>query len=183
MTEPKPHNLVRRWRWTLLGLLLFGLFFGLIAIQLWFENSSRIGIGKIAPRFILETFDHGMLDTASLKGKVLLINFWGSWCTACHLEAEDLQLLWQRYQEDEVIFIGVAYLDTVHDARAYLEQYGIDYPNGLDTLQIITQQFQISGAPETFLVNRSGEIQYFQAGPINARILSREVEKALANNS
>ena len=183
MSEPKPLTLLRRWRWTLLGLLFFSLFFGVIAIQLWVEHSSGFGIGKKAPNFSLDTFDHGMIDTASLKGKVLLINFWGSWCTGCHLEAEDLQRLWERYRENDVIFIGVAYLDTVHDASAYLEQYEINYPNGLDTLQSITQQFQINGAPETFLINRSGQIQYFQAGPINARVLSREIENALANHS
>ena len=183
MTETKPRKFYQRWAKSVLGLFVFCLLIVLIAIQLWVEGGSSVGIGKDAPNFILDSFDDGEIDTASLRGRVLLINFWGSWCTGCHLEAEDLQRLWERYRENEVVFIGVAYLDTVHDARNYIEQYGIDYPNGLDTMQIITQQFQINGAPETFLVDRSGQIQYFQAGPINPRVLSREIEAALANPS
>lgn len=173
--------MIRRWRGSLLALSFFGLFLAAIALQLWWDQSQAVGVGSTAPHFGLETFHHGWIDTEILRGKVILVNFWGSWCTACHLEAEDLQRLWQRYREEDVLFIGVAYLDTLHDSSAYLERYGIDYPNGLDTLQQITKRFQIKGAPETFLIDRSGKIQYFQAGPIDTRALTRALELALAN--
>lgn len=183
MSETKLAQLARRWRWTILGLLAFGLFLGAIAARLWFEGSAGLALDRPAPTIVLETFEHGRIDTGTLIGKVIVVNFWGSWCPSCHLEAADLQRLWERYRRDDVFFIGVAYLDTEHDARAYLKQYGIDYPNGLDYSQRITKQFRIQGAPETFLVNRRGQIRFFHAGPINPRQLAREIENALADSA
>ncbi|MCY3835145.1 MAG: TlpA disulfide reductase family protein [Anaerolineaceae bacterium] len=180
MNDPAVSNRWQRWRGSLLGLSLFALLLGAIALQLWWDDSQAVSVGSKAPHFRLETFHHGSIDTETLRGKVILVNFWGSWCTACHLEAEDLQRLWQRYRDEDVSFIGVAYLDTLHDASAYLKKYGIDYPTGLDTIQQITRQFQINGAPETFLIDRSGIIRYFQAGPIDTRALTRAIERAIA---
>ena len=180
MAESGAIKPTRAWRWTFLGLLVFALLMVAIAAQLWQEGRSGEAVGRIAPTFRLDTFEHGRIDTSAFRGEVVLVNFWGSWCVACHQEAADLQRLWERYRQQGVVFVGVAYLDTERDARAYLEHYGIDYPNGLDIAQRISGDFRIQGAPETFLIDRAGQIQYFQAGPIDERRLAREIESTLA---
>ena len=180
MAESSAIKPARAWRWTLLGLLAFALLMAAIAAQLWLDGRSDEAVGRMAPTFTLDTFEHGRIDISTFRGRVVLVNFWGSWCAACHQEAEDLQRLWERYRQQGVVFVGVAYLDTERDARDYLEHYGIDYPNGLDIAQRISRDFRIQGAPETFLIDRAGQIQYFQAGPIDERRLARQIESALS---
>ena len=180
MSEARVFSWRSPWRWTLLSLLAFTLLLLAIAAQLWFGGQDGIADGRMAPQLVLDTFEHGRIDTSTLRGEVIVVNFWGSWCTACHEEAAALQRVWETYRNEGVVFIGVAYLDTERDSRAYLLEYGIDYPNGLDVEQRISKDFRIQGAPETFIINPRGEIQFFYAGPIEERTLSREIENALS---
>ncbi len=171
------------WRLTLLGLLGFAALLVAIAGKLWLDSRSRIGEGQMAADFTLRTFDETWLNTQELRenGKPILVNFWGSWCPPCHQEAPALQKLWKRFRSRGVQFIGVAYLDTEHDALNYIERYAIDYPNGLDIAQVISNSYQVRAVPESFLVAPSGHILYFHSGPIDERRLSQEIENSLAD--
>jgi cytochrome c biogenesis protein CcmG/thiol:disulfide interchange protein DsbE len=96
---------------------------------------------------------------------VLLINFWASWCVPCEQEAAELEQAYQMYQDDEVVFLGVDYVDTETEARAYLARFGITYPNGPDLGTRISQAFRIRGVPESYLVAPDGTIVSVKIGP------------------
>ncbi len=144
-------------------------FLGILALGLRNAQQGTIRIGQTVPPFNLATFDGVVYNTADYAGKVILINFWASWCQPCASEAAEMEEAWRLYQESsEVIFLGVDYVDTEPEARAYLEKFDITYPNGPDLRTEISQRFRILGVPETYIIDRSGRLAYIKKGPFSS---------------
>ena len=79
----------------------------------------------------------------------MVVNFWASWCVECYKEAELLERAWQDHKDQEVVFIGVDYFDTDKEV-GYMQKYGITYPSGPDLGNKISEDYAITGVPETF---------------------------------
>lgn len=115
-------------------------------------------IGKPAPPFTLPLFDGGQISLADLRGKVVVINFWASWCDPCREEAAVLERMWREYRDRGVVFLGIDYVDVESEARKYLQEFDVTYPNGPDVGQKIARAYRIRGVPETFFVDPQGNI-------------------------
>ena len=154
----------RRWG----VILVWGLLLGLLAILglgLIRTQQGPVNVGATVPDFTLTTFDGQTIDIRDLRGKVVVINFWASWCKPCEQEAAELEQAYNRYRDEEVVFLGVDYVDTDREAMAYLEKFGITYPNGPDLGTRISQAFRIRGVPETYLVAADGRLAAIKIGP------------------
>ena len=102
-----------------------------------------------------------------LKGKVVLVNFWASWCAECVKEHGNLLRLQQVFgAHPDFAMLGVVYQDKAEDARAFLARKGSAYPNILDDKGGIGIDYGVYGVPETFLIDRNGMIRCKQFGPI-----------------
>jgi cytochrome c biogenesis protein CcmG/thiol:disulfide interchange protein DsbE len=119
-------------------------------------------------------------NLSEFEGKVVVLNFWASWCVECLLEAELLEQKWQEYADQDVVFLGVAYVDVEPKSIAYLEQFNITYPNAPDLRSTISSEYEITGVPETFFINKEGEITHIQIGPVNDTMLTTLIEQMLA---
>lgn len=141
-------------------------FLGLLAMGLFNNNDSRLRMGEKVPTFTLATFDQQTVSTADALGKVVVINFWASWCQPCESEAAELEQAWQYYQPGgEVVFLGVNYVDIETPALAYLEKFGVTYPNGPDLGSSISSIFLVRGVPETYIIDAAGNLAYMKKGP------------------
>lgn len=154
-----------RWVQTLIFLLVIGLL-AFFAIGLRARGEAQPSSGP-APDFKITSMDgQSTLKLADLKGKVVVINFWASWCQPCRDEAVFLQKMWMMYKDRGVVFIGVDYVDTESAAREYIKQYNITYFSGTDLGSEISQKYRIKGVPETYFVGKDGNLYGNSLGPI-----------------
>jgi len=146
--------------WLLLLAFLLLLFFGLRRTQ-----QGPVQPGAPAPQFSLTTFDGQDLDTTHMRGQVILVNFWASWCVPCEQEAAELQQAYENYKDKGVVFIGVNYVDTEPEALDYMARFDITYPNGPDLGTRISQAYRIRGVPETYIMGANGNLVEAKIGP------------------
>jgi cytochrome c biogenesis protein CcmG/thiol:disulfide interchange protein DsbE len=156
-----PFSIGRLAAWALvIGLL------SVVAIQLRKAQLGSVQINQPAPAFTLTTFDDQEITPADMAGKVVVLNFWASWCLPCEQEAPELQAAWEMYApRGDVLFLGAAYVDTDVNAAAYLERFAITYPSGHDFGTNISQAFRLRGVPETYVIDKSGNIRFIKIGP------------------
>jgi cytochrome c biogenesis protein CcmG/thiol:disulfide interchange protein DsbE len=153
-------------------LIVLGLILALVTLlALGLRSESSVLLqGKSAPDFELTAFnaEHNgeRFSLADLHGQVVVLNFWASWCVECDKEMALLEQAWQDYRDREVWIIGVDYLDIDTKGLAYLDRYGITYPNGPDIGSRMYQDYQCTGVPETFFIDGQGVVQHVQIGPL-----------------
>ncbi len=134
-------------------------FLMLIGLSLKNTMQGPVTPGDMVPAFSLTSFDGKVYSSTDLKGKVVVINFWASWCKPCEQEAADLEGAWQYYQPTgKVVFLGVDWVDTEPEAKAYLDKFNITYTNGPDLRTAISQIFRIKGVPETYILDQNGRL-------------------------
>jgi cytochrome c biogenesis protein CcmG/thiol:disulfide interchange protein DsbE len=162
--------------WT--QVLIFGLLVGLlvlVGIGLVRAQQGTVQPGAEIPDFTLRLYSgyehegQSEIRFSELRGKVVVINFWASWCKPCEQEAADLQRAWLEYKPGgQVVFLGVDYVDTEPEARIYLQKFGITYPNGPDLATRISQLFRMKGVPETYFIDTDGVLRYIKIGPFSS---------------
>lgn len=147
----------------LLGLLV------VVAMVLLRNQQGPVAVGQKPPSFTLTTFDGTQIGPAEMAGKVVLVNFWASWCKPCEQEAPDLESAWEFYQpRGDVLFIGIAWTDTESASLAYIERFKITYPNGPDLGTTISQAYRTTGVPETYVIDKQGKLAYVKLSPFTS---------------
>jgi cytochrome c biogenesis protein CcmG/thiol:disulfide interchange protein DsbE len=145
--------------------------------------SDQIAAGKRppAPDFELELLDgSGTLRLSDLRGKVVVLNFWASWCDPCKEEASVLQAAWERWRDEGVVVVGVDAQDFKSDARRFAARYGVTYPSVYDGKGSTLGRFGVTGFPETYFVDRQGRLVGERVqGPLTEERLNRNIEVAL----
>ena len=173
-TTPAPRRGVPLWVQIVIWVGLIGLLV-IIAMGLRRAQEGTVQPGQEIENFTLPLYSEYEYDgqsqvhLADLRGKVVVINFWASWCKPCEQEAAELEQAWKEYEPTgKVVFLGADYVDTEPEARVYLKKFGITYPNGPDLATRISQYFRIKGVPETYFVDQDGVLQYVQVGPFTS---------------
>lgn len=162
----------------LVGLLLLLSVLGLGLVR---SQRGPVRVGSRAPVFQLTTFDGEQISSEDLQGQVVVVNFWASWCLPCQEEAAELEMVWRKYQDRGVVFLGVNYVDTEPEALAYMQKFDISYLSGPDLGTRIAQAYRIRGVPETFVISPDGIIDSVMKGPYPSQAaIEQAVEGALA---
>ena len=149
----------------------------LLAFAFASPRGGRPREGESAPDFELTLFDGSRVSLAELRGQVVVLNFWASWCGPCRREAPALQQVWEAYEGQGVVMLGVSYQDAEGASRQFIEQFGLTYGNGIDVDGRISRAYGVTGVPETFVIDRQGRIAWFRLGEVTAERLTRQLEQ------
>jgi cytochrome c biogenesis protein CcmG/thiol:disulfide interchange protein DsbE len=137
-------------------------------------------LGKPAAPFALTTFDGRPIALESLRGRVVVVNFWASWCIpACYDEAPSLERAWQAYRERGVTLVGINIQDKEEPARRFLARFGHTFPNAPDPTGRVSVDYGVYGVPETFFIDRKGRVRFKHVGAVTDEILKGQIEKLL----
>lgn len=194
--KPRPLRVRQLWVWAPVFLAVFALLallgWGLLRQGQGGPSGFSINAGpatvavlsRPATDFTLPLYDpfNGKSDfrLSDYRGQVVVINFWASWCPPCREEAPILEQLWRQYQNQDVIFIGIDIWDTEQDARAYLREFDITFPNAVDTGGRTGVEYGVTGLPETFFITPGGQISRKVIGAISAAVLEQSIAEAQA---
>jgi cytochrome c biogenesis protein CcmG/thiol:disulfide interchange protein DsbE len=139
--------------------------------------------GRAAPNFVLSTLDGDTLRLSDLRGQVVLLNFWASWCLACIGEHPLIVATDQHWRDQGLRVVGVVYQDTPGNAQEWMREKGGTWANVVDARSRTAIAYGLFGVPETFLIDRRGVIAYKQIGPVSAEVLSYWIPRLLADTA
>jgi cytochrome c biogenesis protein CcmG, thiol:disulfide interchange protein DsbE len=171
----------RGWRWLLplaavpvLALLAYG-------FRLNPRDIPSPLLGRPAAVFALTSYDGAPMELAALRGKVVVLNFWASWCyPACYEEAPVLERGWRAYRDRGVVVLGVDIQDKDEAGRKFIRDFNLSFPNAPDPAGKVSVDYGVYGVPETFFIDRQGAIRVKHVSAVTEQVFRDTVEKLLA---
>lgn len=161
--------------------LLIGVLAVIVVVGLQLARQHRgKPISGPAPTFSLPLYrSNEQFDLSTQLGRVVVVNFWGSWCEPCREEAPILQQAAITYADRDVIILGVGFRDTERAALGFIDEFGLTYLNGPDIGLRISDQYGVQSVPETFVINPKGDVSAFFQGAVSETALTTAIERAL----
>lgn len=142
-------------------------------------GDPSIAVGSAAPDFSRPDLDHKPVELNAYRGKIVLLNFWATWCAPCRSEIPRF-VEWQRkYGKRGLQIIGVAMDDEEAPVRAAQQQYGINYRVVMGDEKLAERYGGILGLPAIFMIDKSGKLRFEHEGAIDPDILLREIQTLL----
>lgn len=132
-------------------------------------------VGEPAPDFELARLDGQAASLSDYAGQVVLVNFWATWCPSCLSEMPAYEQVYQAHQP-ELVVLAINSQESLADVQQYAAGLGLSFPVLLDTQGLVTQrQYQVTGLPASFIIDRHGKIYYRHLGPLSAQTLTTKL--------
>lgn len=146
------------------------------------ESTTLVKAGDKAPDFTVEMFGGGKTDLAELKGKVVLLNFWATWCPPCRQELARVQSdVIDRFAGRDFVFLPISRGETHQTVAAFREKTGYSFPMGLDPSQTVYDRYASNYIPRNFVIDRNGKVVLASVGydPEEFDEMIKTIEKTL----
>jgi DsbE subfamily thiol:disulfide oxidoreductase len=157
---------------------------GILAAVISFRGPSSdaeaLDVSGPMPVLDLPALQGGRVSPDLYRGKVVVVNFWASWCGPCRLEQPGLERLWRSYRDRGVQFIGVDFDDDRAAGLEYLEEFDVTYPSVSDPTGMLAFRFGMLAPPTTFIVDREGQLRYHLLGAQAEETVRAYIEELLA---
>jgi peroxiredoxin len=121
-------------------------------------------IGAPAPDFTLKALDGPNLRLGEQRGKVVLVNFWATWCAPCRKEMPHLNRIADKYRGSGLLMLGVNIDDDVRNAADVAGKLGVKFPVLLDTDKRVSKLYELNSMPSTMVIDRSGKVRFLHRG-------------------
>ena len=139
------------------------------------ENSSRAEFANIE----ISLFSGEQIKISDLKGKVVLLNFWASWCPPCRWEMPYFEKAWKEYKDQDVVFIGISQDLDLNDAKEFADSTGVTYYLGLDSDNKLSIDLDIIELPTTIILDKNGNIERRFTKSIGEKLLNRILNQVI----
>ncbi len=178
-------------RWNMLmvavvGLSVLWIYISRVPFQVSTSVSTSPQIGFAAPDFTLETIDGETLSLFNLRGQVVLINLWASWCPPCRAEMPALDNVYRQYREAGFVVLGLntTFQDSETDASIFVRTLGLEFPILLDRDGAVSRQYQLQALPTSYFVGRDGTIRdIVLGGSMTEATISTRIQSLLAEGN
>ena len=147
------------------------------------DGLGAAAVSTPAPALAGPTVQGTTASLADLRGSVVVVNFWATWCDPCRDEQPDLARLAREYEGRGVEFLGVDERDDLAKARAWVEEFDVPYASIVDEPGAWADDFAFFGLPDTYVIDRSGTIRWAVTGQTDAAQVKRLIERVLALES
>lgn len=136
-------------------------------------------IGHYAPTTDMVDLSNNPVTLSSLKGKIVVLNFWYAACEPCRYEMPALEKAYQTYRSQGVVVLGIDMVDSAQTASGYVHSLGVTYPIALDVHLHTVQTYKVFATPTTFFIDRQGVIRYKSLGALNTTTLNTDLTALL----
>ncbi|HWE42000.1 MAG TPA: TlpA disulfide reductase family protein [Gemmatimonadaceae bacterium] len=176
-------NMLRRFARRRWETLLWAAVFGFIGWRIWPQVAAAIGVtaaSTASPPFQLTTLDGTAVSDQQLRGKVVLVNFWATWCPPCRVEMPGFQRAYEKFKDEDFVVLGVAMDAGGADAvRRFLDDRRITYPVAMATPSMVRDFGGVRFLPTSFLIDRDGRIRHEVSGIFASVTLDQAVRRLI----
>ena len=185
--------------WALIVLLAGGALFGLLMALLTGASPGQstgaaarpgsydttatpqnLALNQRAPDFTARTPDGGTVRLSDLRGSMVALNFWATWCEPCEIEMPDLQRAAERYAGAGLVVLGVNQGETAGEVSAYLDERGLTFPVVLDEDESIAARYGVRALPTTYWIDGDGVVRARHIGMLDANLIDAYVDELRA---
>ena len=129
------------------------------------EKETLVKVGDDVPEFVVEMFDGQKINIKDLKGKIVLINFWATWCPPCQEELKRVQKeIIDRFKGKDFVFLAISREESKEQVKKFRERNGYTFPMGLDPERKIYSKFATATIPRNFIIDKKGKIVEIEVG-------------------
>ena len=129
------------------------------------EKETLVKVGDDVPEFVVEMFDGQKINIKDLKGKIVLINFWATWCPPCQEELKRVQKeILDRFKGKDFVFLAISREESKEQVKKFRERNGYTFPMGLDPERKIYSKFATATIPRNFIIDKKGKIVEIEVG-------------------
>ncbi len=196
-TEKQPTGIVKSRRVrdiamaVFIGLVILGVVFAFNRDKGVAEGDSRsvsvaaaLGpapkVGNLAPDFRVLLMDGSYLRLSEMKGKVVWLNLWATWCPPCRAENPDIQSVYEEEKDKGLIVLAVNFGEPKQDVVGYVNRTGLSYMIGLDYDSSVASLYRLTGLPSHFFIDKNGILREIRIGAMNRSTMKAKVEQYLA---
>jgi len=143
------------------------------------EATVGVNVGNLAPDFTLDDLEGGKVRLSELRGKVVFINFWATWCPPCRAEMPEIEAIHQEYRTKDVVVIGGDIMESESIVRRFVQQGGYTWTFAMDTSGEVSAQYNINAIPTSYFIDREGIIRAINIGAMTRRAMEAKLSRAM----
>lgn len=161
-------------------LLVIFLGIGIALYNAFVKDKTVVKVGEPAPNFILSTLQGNHVELSQLRGKGVLLNFWGTWCPPCREEMPSIEKAYQKYKDQGLAVVAVNIGESEVPVTSFKNQYKITFPIAMDRKKEITQLYAIDPIPTTYFIDKNGLVKKIViGGPMSEQNIEDNIKQIL----